>query len=201
MVADIKQIIQTSLASAISYESYKILIHSLLKQKKSTGEDTGEDLYNYSILNEKRMLRLDKTLQLSPETLAFLKRPITKQTWLVLTEGWCGDAAQNIPVFEKFAAESSDIDLKIVLRDENPKLMQEFLTNGSKSIPKLIALDADLNVQGTWGPRPSEATQMVRDYKMKKGQLDAAFKKDLQIWYNKNKGKNTEKDLIALLSY
>ncbi|PQJ21976.1 thioredoxin family protein [Tenacibaculum sp. SG-28] len=195
-----KQIIQTSLTSAISYEAYKSLIHSLLQQKKSTGEDTGEDLYNYSVLNQKRMLRLDKTLQLAPETLAFLKGSIPMQTWLVLSEGWCGDAAQNIPVLNKFAEENSDIDLKIVLRDQHPKLMQEFLTNGSKSIPKLIALDADLNVLGTWGPRPSFATQMVQEYKSKNGQLDADFKKDLQIWYNKDKGKNTEKDLIALLS-
>ncbi|WP_199176763.1 thioredoxin family protein [Tenacibaculum sp. SG-28] len=200
MVTNIKQIIQTSLTSAISYEAYKSLIHSLLQQKKSTGEDTGEDLYNYSVLNQKRMLRLDKTLQLAPETLAFLKGSIPMQTWLVLSEGWCGDAAQNIPVLNKFAEENSDIDLKIVLRDQHPKLMQEFLTNGSKSIPKLIALDADLNVLGTWGPRPSFATQMVQEYKSKNGQLDADFKKDLQIWYNKDKGKNTEKDLIALLS-
>ncbi len=196
-----KQLIQTSLLNAFSYDEYRSLIRSLLKQRKSTGEEPTEDLYNYSVLNEKRMLRLDKTLHLSDDTIAFLKVARRKQTWLVLTEGWCGDAAQNIPVLEKFAAESSDIDLKIVLRDQNPELMQEFLTNGSKSIPKLIALDTDWNILGTWGPRPSVATKMVQDYIEENGQLDAAFKKDLQIWYNKNKGKNTEEDLLALLSY
>ena len=77
--------------------------------------------------------------------------------------------------------------------------MNEFLTNGSKSIPKLIVLDENHEVVNSWGPRPAEPTQMVANYKRKHGQLDAEFKKQLQIWYNKDKGKNTQEDLIKLL--
>ena len=79
-------------------------------------------------------------------------------------------------------------------------LMNQFLTNGSKSIPKLIAIDDSTDrVVHTWGPRPSTATEMVKDYKDVHGSLDAAFKEELQIWYNKDKGKTIEQDLIELL--
>ena len=137
------------------------------------------------------MKRLDKTIQLTEETIAKIKDVKEPQTWLVLTEGWCGDAAQNIPVIHKIAAENPNINFKLVLRDENLELMDAFLTNGGRSIPKLIVLNEEKEVINTWGPRPTTATQMVADYKAKNGSLDAEFKENLQVWYNKNKGENT----------
>ena len=195
-----KEIIENSLQNAMSYETYRTLVHDLIQEGKSTGVNQSDDLLNYSTLNDKRMKRLDKTIKISEEAKTQVKALEEQRTWLVLTEGWCGDAAQNLPVINKLAEENERIDLKLVLRDEHPALMDAFLTNGARAIPKLIALDADKNVIGTWGPRPSEATAMVLDYKEKNGKLDAEFKKDLQIWYNKNKGRNTEGDLLSLLS-
>ncbi len=195
-----KEIIEKSLSKAMSYDDYKVLVDKLIKEGKSTGDNQSDDLLNYSVLNDKRMKRLDKTLHVSSESIENVKRIKDKQTWLVLTEGWCGDAAQNLPMINKIAKENSNINLQLVLRDENLDLMDSFLTNGGRSIPKLIVLDAKKNVVGTWGPRPSEATAMVKTYKEKNGKLDAEFKKDLQIWYNKNKGRNTEDDLVSLLS-
>lgn len=195
-----KEIIEKSLSKAMSYDDYKVLVDKLIKEGKSTGDNQSDDLLNYSVLNDKRMKRLDKTLHVSSESIENVKRIKDKQTWLVLTEGWCGDAAQNLPMINKIAKENSNINLQLVLRDENLDLMDSFLTNGGRSIPKLIVLDAKKNVVGTWGPRPSEATSMVKTYKEKNGKLDAEFKKDLQIWYNKNKGRNTEDDLVSLLS-
>jgi hypothetical protein len=195
-----KEIIENSLQNAMSYETYRTLVHDLIQEGKSTGVNQSDDLLNYSTLNDKRMKRLDKTIKISEEAKTQVKALEEQRTWLVLTEGWCGDAAQNLPVINKLAEENEQIDLKLVLRDDHPALMDAFLTNGARAIPKLIALDADKNVIGTWGPRPTEATAMVLDYKEKNGKLDAEFKKDLQIWYNKNKGRNTEGDLLSLLS-
>lgn len=194
-----KEIIKNSLGKALSYTEYRDLVSGLLTEGKSTGPNQSEDLLNYSKLNDKRMKRLDKTIKLTDETLAKVKDIKEPQTWLVLTEGWCGDAAQNIPVINKIAEENANINLKLVLRDENLELMDAFLTNGGRSIPKLIALDKDNHVINTWGPRPTEATQMVVDYKAKNGSLDAAFKEDLQVWYNKNKGVNTQEDIMSML--
>ena len=194
-----KKIIEESLERALSYTEYRNLVSNLLTQGKSTGPNQSDDLLNYSKLNDKRMKRLDKTIQLTKETIAKIKDVKEPQTWLVLTEGWCGDAAQNIPVIHKIAAENPNINFKLVLRDENLELMDEFLTNGGRSIPKLIALNKENEVINTWGPRPTVATQMVADYKAKKGSLDAEFKEDLQVWYNKNKGENTQEDIVSML--
>ncbi|WP_299011150.1 thioredoxin family protein [uncultured Tenacibaculum sp.] len=194
-----KKIIEESLERALSYTEYRNLVSTLLTEGKSTGPNQSEDLLNYSKLNDKRMKRLDKTIQLTEETIAKIKDVKEPQTWLVLTEGWCGDAAQNIPVIHKIAAENPNINFKLVLRDENLELMDAFLTNGGRSIPKLIALNEEKEVINTWGPRPTIATQMVADYKAKNGSLDAEFKENLQVWYNKNKGENTQEDIISML--
>ena len=145
------------------------------------------------------MKRLDKTIKLTDETSIEIKNLQEPQTWLVITEGWCGDAAQNLPVINKIAALNKNIHLKLVLRDNHLELMELFLTNGGRAIPKLIALDTNNNVLNTWGPRPTIATKIVADYKVENGSLDAEFKQNLQVWYNKNKGQNVQEDFVKLL--
>ncbi|QVY65223.1 thioredoxin family protein [Polaribacter sp. Q13] len=193
-----KKIIEKSLENALSYIEYRGLVSNLLAEGKATGPNQSEDLTNYSLLNDKRMKRLDKTIKISEETIAEMQEINEPQTWLVIAEGWCGDAAQNLPVINKIAETNDLITLKLALRDENEDLMNLFLTNGGKSIPKLIALDKNNNVINTWGPRPSEATKMVADYKAEHGVIDAQFKQDLQVWYNKNKGQSLQEDFIKL---
>jgi len=192
-------LIQSSLKKGISYSAYRALIKYLLTQEKSTGLEQSGDLLNYSILNDKRMDRLDKTLKISEEISNAINNLKDNFTFLVIAEGWCGDAAQIVPILNKISEISTNIDLKIVLRDENETLMNLYLTNGGKSIPKILIVDTQNKVVNSWGPRPSIATKMVIDYKEKKGSLDADFKKNLQIWYNKDKGTNTQEDLLKLL--
>mgnify|MGYP006076640713 FL=1 len=194
-----KEIIENSLKKTISYTNYRALVSDLLVEGKSTGPEQSEDLTNYSLLNDRRMKRLDKTIKISEETIQEFQKVSAPQTWLVITEGWCGDAAQNLPVLNKIATASDYIDLKVVLRDENLALMDLFLTNGGRSIPKLIALDKDNNVIDSWGPRPATATKMVADYKEKNGVLDPEFKQDLQVWYNKDKGQSVQEDFVSLV--
>ncbi len=194
-----KNHIEESLKKAISYQNYRSLVNTLVEEGKSTGPNQSEDLLNYSKLNDRRMKRLDKTVKLSEDTIVKTINLKEQQTWLVITEGWCGDAAQNLPVINKIAALNENIKLKLVLRDENLELMDSFLTNGGRAIPKLIALDSNNNVLNTWGPRPSVATKMVSDFKEKNGSLNAQFKQDLQVWYNKDKGKSLQDDFIDIL--
>ena len=194
-----KTTIEKSLQNTYTYQEYRDLVSNLLAEGKSTGPNQSEDLTNYSMLNDRRMKRLDKTIKISEETRQKVQALKETQTWLVLTEGWCGDAAQNLPVLNKIAELNENINMKFVLRDENLELMDLFLTNGGRSIPKLIALDKKNNVLKTWGPRPSFANSMVAEYKAKNGNLDAQFKQDLQVWYNKDKGKSTQKDFIAFV--
>ena len=196
----IKKSIEKGLQKAISYSSYRNLISDLIASGKSSGPIQSEDLLNYSMLNDRRMTRLDKTIQLRQETLLTVKKIDKPITWLVLSEGWCGDAAQTLPVINKIANESDLITLKIIFRDEHEELMNYFLTNGGKSIPKLLVLNSENEVLNTWGPRPDKATKMVQDYKNKHGQLDATFKQELQVWYNKDKGVNIQENMLGLLT-
>ena len=200
-VKAIKSIIQNGLDSAMSYEEYRAVVSELAILKSNSGAEKTEALANYTQLNDKRMSRWDKTLKI-PEAVEQKVRQLNRKvTWLVLTESWCGDASPSLPVMNKLARLSPNLELKIILRDEHPDLMTMFLTNGTRSIPKLIALDAQqTTVLGEWGPRSSAATEMVNVYKAAHGKLTPEFKQDLQMWYNKDKGKDILNDLIALLA-
>ncbi|MFK8045213.1 MAG: thioredoxin family protein [Crocinitomicaceae bacterium] len=191
--------ITKGIESSMSYAAYESLVKDLYEKGLSTTKGGPDSLLEYTKLNISRMKRLGKTTKLSAEVIAKMKtinRPIT---WLVLSEGWCGDAAQNLPVINALAEQNDQIDLKIVLRDENPELMQAFLTNGNMAIPKLIQIEND-EVTNTWGPRPAVAAKMVIDYKAAHGALTPEFKTDLQVWYNQDKGVNTIADILKLLN-
>ncbi len=200
-VKTIKSIIQNGLNNAMSYEEYRSLVSELAVLKSNSGPEKTDALANYTQLNDKRMNRWDKTVKV-PEAVAQKARQLNRKvTWLVLTESWCGDASPSLPVMNKLATLSPNLELKIILRDEHPDLMTLFLTNGTRSIPKLIALDAhNTTVLGEWGPRSSVATDMVNAFKAEHGKLSPEFKQDLQLWYNKDKGKDILNDLTALLA-
>ncbi|APY08144.1 thioredoxin family protein [Winogradskyella sp. J14-2] len=197
----ITDIIKESLNKSISYQDYRTLVASLVEQQSTTGNEKTEALVDYTKMNDRRMKRWDKTVRLSYDAIEKITAYTKNVTWLVLTESWCGDAAHIMPVINKVAEQNKNIDYKVVLRDENEVLMNQFLTNGGKAIPKLIAIDNEtLEVLDTFGPRPSIATEMVNVYKAQHGKLTTEFKEDLQRWYNKDKGQSTIEDLVKLLS-
>lgn len=197
---DTKSIIKKSLITAIDYITYFEQVKNFSDNKKTSGADQSQSLIDFTSINFQRMKRLNKTISIDENAVETLQSLQQKQTWLVITEAWCGDSAQVTPVLNKIAETTPAIDLKFVYRDEHPELMDAFLTNGGRSIPKLIALDTNLEVLFAWGPRPSIATQMVADCKEKHGLLTPEFKQDLQLWYTKDKGKNIVNDLLELLT-
>lgn len=187
-----------SLENSFSYQEYMDLMEDLVLSESTTGE-ISKDRVDFTALNYKRSQRLNKKLQLSEAHTGIFNKVGMKQTWLVITESWCGDAAQTLPVLNKLAEASENIELRIILRDEHPELMDNFLTNGTRSIPKLVVLDSDLEVMTSWGPRTAAATKLVTDYKEKFGKIDAEFKTQLQIWYNKDKGVSIINELAELV--
>jgi hypothetical protein len=196
----VKDIISESLKQAISYQDYRDLVKKLVIEESTTGNEKTEDLANYTMLNDRRMKRWDKTLKISEDSVERVSSFKGDITWLVITESWCGDAAHVIPALSKVAELSSNINLKLVLRDENEDLMDQFLTNGGRAIAKLIMIDnATGDVIDTYGPRPIDATKLVNDYKQKHGKLTPEFKEDLQTWYNKDKGQSVMHDTLSLL--
>ncbi|MGB7843018.1 MAG: thioredoxin family protein [Salinimicrobium sp.] len=187
-----------SLENSFGYQDYMDLMEDLVLSKSTTGE-INQDRVDFTALNYKRSQRLNKKLQLTEAATYVFKKLRKKQTWVVITESWCGDAAQTLPVLHKLAEASENIDLRIILRDEHPELMDNFLTNGTRSIPKLVILNDDLEVMATWGPRSAAATKLVTDYKEKFGKIDAEFKAQLQVWYNKDKGVSIINELAEIV--
>ncbi|UGU14634.1 thioredoxin family protein [Sinomicrobium kalidii] len=192
------KIIEDSIQKSLSYKAYTELVKQLASGRKTTGPEQTEVHINFTKLNASRMRRLDKTLVIPEKAMRSFKNIDKKQTWLVIMESWCADGAQTIPVLNKICEVVPGLDLRIVMRDENPELMDLFLTDGTRSIPKLIILDNELNVAHTWGPRSRTAANMVAAYKSQNGKIDDAFKEFLQVWYNKDKGTAIIEDLVEL---
>ncbi len=195
-----QNIIENALDNSFSYLEYRQLVSKLISEGKSTGHNQTEALLHYSELNETRMNRLEKKLKVPQELTEKLNNLTKDYIWLTISEGWCGDAAQIIPILHKLEEASNKVELKLVLRDDNDELMQLFLTNGSKSIPKVIILEKETKeVITSWGPRPEPARKLISDYKAQHGVVDEPIKIELQKWYLHDKGLTTMKELVELL--
>jgi hypothetical protein len=114
---------------------------------------------------------------------------------LVLAEDWCGDASNTVPVLARLADLAPGVELRILKRDEHPDLMDRYLTNGSRSIPIVIALDRDFRELGHWGPRPGELQGWVLAERARgtpKEEIYPAVRK----WYARDHGETTLREVL-----
>jgi hypothetical protein len=187
--------------TGLTYDAYRNLIDKLLAEGKTTGPDNSEAMLNYSKMNVQRMKRVDKTLVLNEKLSTAIKNLEGNYKFLVITEGWCGDASQIVPVFNKMAIESTGkIELKLILRDENLPLMDAYLTNGGRAIPILLILDEKAeNVLAKWGPRPSAAQELLINLKKEETDIMVISEK-LHGWYAKDKTQSVQKELFTVLN-
>ena len=188
------------LTNCYSYEAYKTFVSDLVSQGKTSGPEQREDLIHYTELNAKRMKRVEKTTVLTEEVKANLLKLSQPLTWLVISEAWCGDAAQIVPVIGKIAAETEHLDLKIILRDEHLDIMDQYLTNGGRSIPKLICLDDQHQEVFTWGPRPKTIQQVVIDTKSEGITDHGILVERIQNAYNQDRSTSIQQELSELMS-
>jgi hypothetical protein len=188
------------LATAYSYASYRQLIDEALAQGKTTGPQQSDELTAYTTLNVQRMSRLDKTVKLLPELATAAASLSASYSCLIITEGWCGDAAQIVPVIEAVAqASAGHLRTAYLLRDDNLDLADEYLTNGSRSIPKLVVLRADTLTEVLhWGPRPAEAQALITRLKAE-GMAHDDFIREVHAWYAHDRTQATQRELLALV--
>lgn len=195
-----KVAVAKALFNSHRYLEYRKIVSDLLSEGKSSGDEQSEDLLHYSTLNETRLKRLDKTITVPVEISLKLKALERECIWLVIAEGWCGDAAQILPILNKMAAESDKIELKIVFRDLNDDVMNRFLTNGARAIPKLLIIDKESGkVCSHWGPRPKGASDLIKNYKIDHGVVDEEAKSQLQMWYLQDKGLSTQREVVEMM--
>ncbi len=182
--------------------AYSAFVDEFTKQVNvsdiNTLSDYDKRYYDYRKLNFQRSSRVEKTFEPTEETKEIFSKINSPQKWIAITESWCGDSAQNIPVVAKLAELNKNIDFKIVLRDSNLEFMDLYLTNGGRSVPKLIAFDKNDDELFQWGPRPGEAKKLFSD--LKKNEVEVSeIHKELQLWYGKNRGKEVEKEIAELV--
>ncbi len=179
------------LEKGVGYEAY---IERVEKEV-----EVNAPLSDYSELNLKRMQRVAKTFKLSENQIIDLLSIPNNFNVIIISEGWCGDASQSVPVFNKIF-EVMDIEPQYAFRNENQELMQEYLTNGAEAIPILIALDLEGNELFHYGPRPQKGMEMLAAYKANPEKISKDdFYKNLQQFYNKDKGQSIYNELLALM--
>jgi hypothetical protein len=189
---------QFPIVRTFSYAEYFAFCENLAAQNANSGPNQTEALANFTKLNVTRIKRVFKTFQ-PDASIAQSLRGKGAARWIMITESWCGDASQSVPVVAHLAALNPEIKFDIVLRDENPELMNAFLTNGNKSIPKVIFLNDAGEILHNWGPRPrvlQEAFLLEHNAGVPHDQSVLM----MQEWYNKNKGSEVTKEILELLS-
>lgn len=194
---------QTTTLKKSDYERYiqDGIGYNQYKQQMAEDLATNADskIKEYINLNQRRMYRVEKTFEISTQLAEQIKNLKYKTWWLILTEHWCGDASQTLPVFNAIAEMSNGkIEMKLVYRDLHPALMDAYLTNKTRSIPKLIQLDEHFNVTGFWGPRPSVAQQLVKELKSNTATA-ATYANELHLWYAKDRQKSLEPEIAKLI--
>lgn len=190
---------QHDISRSISFNEYYNLVEKLANEGGTTGDDQSQGMIDYTKLNYSRMKRILKTTDATEDVKNTVACFNDKIIWLVIAESWCGDAAQNLPVMAKMAEVNSNIELRVILRDENPELMNQYLTNGGKSIPKLICLDENLNELGTWGPRPQFLQDWLKQEKINPTMEMSELKEQFQVWYTKDKGQTLQREMLELM--
>lgn len=152
----------------------------------------------YTKLNLHRTRRIGRTYEVSPELAARLDAVTEPRLWMVLTEPWCGDSAQCLPYLAAMAGRNPLIELRILLRDANLDIMDRYLTNGSRSIPRLVVLAADGTELWEWGPRPA-AAQAEFERAKAEGLDKPELLERLHLWYGRDRGKGIEGELTSLV--
>lgn len=184
-----------------SFPEYLAFVGQLGLNDSCTGEYSEEHKTATKVYS-RRMKRLFVQAELTPlmkNTIELIKEPLE---WVVLTESWCGDGAYSLPVIAKIAGFSDKIKLSLVLRNENPELMNAHLTNGSQSIPKLICIKAKTGEEmGSWGPRPGVIQSKVERIKESNSLISKTeLWNYLHMFYSENNGKALQNEFIVLIN-
>ncbi len=177
---------------------YRRYFEEEVERVRADAETSHDDHIKYLPLNLARTLRIEKTYASSKAAEQAARAIRVPQLWMILTEPWCGDSAQNLPYILKIAACSPVIDIRILLRDQNLDIMEAYLTNGTRGIPKLVAFDEGGRELFRWGPRPQAAADLFREL-MESGAPVQEVREKLHLWYAKDRGRTLEQELRTIM--
>ncbi|MDR2205630.1 MAG: thioredoxin family protein [Flavobacteriaceae bacterium] len=180
--------------AAITFDEY--LKEAELRTQLQNPEDEHNEYYELGL---QRMNRTLKTVKIDEKQLEILKTKKFHGKILIISEPWCGDASATVPAVVKFF-ESAGIETRIFLRDSDVSLINQFLTDGAQSVPKVLILNEDFSVKNSWGPRPKYGSELLRKFKENPETYPREdFYNDLQVYYAKNRGKDAVDELLELI--
>lgn len=180
---------------AISFEEYM----NVAEQRFRNNPDKNDDHQEYYELGLQRMNRTLKTLKLDENQLEILHSKNFDGKILIISEPWCGDASATVPTVSKFF-EAAGNEVKIFLRDSDTTLIDQFLTDGTQSIPKVLILNEDLTLKNSWGPRPKYGLELLKKFKENPETYPREeFYNDLQVYYAKNRSKDAIDEILELI--
>jgi len=182
----------------MNFEEYVAYFEAVLAEPKKYPLYTDPEYLSYTKLNWSRMNRWLKRFEVNAEIKAQIAVVTEPQQWILITEPWCGDAAHSVPQILKIAALNPNIRLEIQLRDSEPYLINDYLTNGGKSIPKLIVRNKAGEDLFTWGPRPQHAQALYQKMQEEQRTFEE-IKEALQRWYNEDKGAELQHEFLTFL--
>lgn len=190
---------QGTLSEGIGYQQYRALFEAEVEAHRQGSQDPRLVTYgDYITLNWQRSLRVEKTFEPSEEARRAMESIAEEQTWMVLTESWCGDSAQTLPVLHRLASLSPKVRFVIMQRDTHSDIMDLYLTAGARAIPKLVAFNADGEELFRWGARPAAAQALVEEHKQNNTPREEMYAA-VHLWYAKDHGRSTEAELAALV--
>jgi len=181
----------------MDYQTFLKVFEEIINNETPEPPYTEPQYLKYAKLNFSRMNRWQKTLQLNEELVNKVRKIDEPQKWIIITEPWCGDGAPIVPFLIGLTEQNPLIQYDLQFRDQAPFLINSYLTNGTKSIPKLVVRDEAGNDLFTYGPRPQAAQQLVNKLKASNVDYDT-LNTEVQHWYNKDKGNELQKELLQL---
>jgi len=184
--------------TGLTYAAYMDLMAEQAAAPVPTDDAEAAERIEFTKLNLHRSGRISRTWRPSGELASLAGRLTGSQLWMVLTEPWCGDSAQCLPCLAVLAGELPDIELRMLLRDDNLDIMDQFLTDGKRSMPVLVAFDPDGAELFRWGPRPAAAQKVVDEAKAE-GLEKPDMLERLHLWYGRDRGKQLDAELAAVL--
>jgi thioredoxin-like negative regulator of GroEL len=185
--------------NALEYNAYMDAFEKAVEVNSVLPQADQIPKFEYYTLNLQRARRIYKTYTLTPDVIAAINSITKPVHWLIITEPWCGDSSQILSVLQRIAEESEGkLQLHLLYRDQNPELIDQFLTNGSRSIPKLVQLNSNFELTGEWGARPAEAQALVNKLKAE-GMAHDEFIVHLHKWYAADKAQALSKEMVELL--
>lgn len=183
----------------IGYPEYMRMFEEAVQNGRTSGPVQTEEYVFYTKLNWKRSTRPEgHTHRLRPDEIPDKSR-YARVAAVCLTEFWCGDAAQNIPVIQRLTDEYYGFPIRYLFRDENTELMDACLTNGGRSIPKYILFDEETGKElAQWGPRPAPIQKVMTDLKAA-GTPKEAIMAEVQRAYLADRSASVQKEWFGLL--